>query len=264
MLTVTLAHARFDDARRAMLPGVLDTWDGIPDVICDDHRAGAWATVREGWERALATCDHRGHVMVAQDDFRLAAGGHKLIAGLCDRFPDRVMSFRWPAHIDPWAGPWVERDDACWLQTSYAWTGGAVVLPADVAADFLAWAVDYERVLRARRHRPEFLDHVLRHRDDFRLDLFLIARGHTVWRCRWSLLQHLGDEHSVVQGGPRTFPSREMHLVDTVDDLPAVDDPRWVGDDAPSAMGIHVEYRSSVERLFGDRAHELGLGHARW
>lgn len=263
-LTVTLAHARFDAARRGMLPGVLDSWEGgVAAVVHDDERRGAWATVREAWEQALALADGRGHILIAQDDYTMATGGHKLMVGLCDRYPDRVMCFRWPAKIDRWAGPWVEAEDACWIQVSYAWSGGCVAVPAELAREFLGWCEEYQRVLRSiRRHKPEFLDHVLRHRDDFRLDLWLISRRELLWRCRWSLLHHLGDI-SVVQGGRRAE-SPEMHLVDTVDDLPAVDDPRWVGWDAPSCQAIHPDYQSSVEQLFGDRAGEVGLAHARW
>lgn len=269
MLTCVLAHARFSRDRRELLlgtpgrPGVLASWDGRVDMVVCDSARSAWHTVRAAWEEALELSGGQGHLMVAQDDFALARGGAALIEGLCERFPDRVFSFRWCDEVEPWAAPWVAETDQCYLQVAHAWSGGCLAVPAPLIEDFLAWSVAYERVLReVEWHKRDYVEDVLRHKDDLRLDLFLISRGVTVWRTRWSLLRHLGDI-SEVRMGVRP-PSVEVNVVDDVDGLPPLSDPRWVGEDAPACLAIPEGYRNAVETLFGRHAGRLGLDHARF
>lgn len=264
-----MAHAKFSRDRREILlgtpkrPGVLASWDGRVDmVVCDDQRS-AWHTVRAAWEEALEISGGEGHLMALQDDFQLAAGGAALIEGLCERFPDRVFSFRWCDEVEAWAEPWVAEADECYLQVAHAWSGGCLAVPAALIEEFLAWSVDYERVLRSVEwHKRDYVEDVLRHKDDLRLDLFLISQQVTVWRTRWSLLRHLGDV-SEVRMGVRP-PSVEVNVVDDVSGLPPLDDPRWAGEDAPACLAIPQPYRNAVETLFGYHAGKLGLDHARF
>lgn len=247
-----------------MLPDVLASWEGRVDiVVCDDRRQGAWATVRAAWEEALDLSGGQGHLIAVQDDFLMAKGGAALVEGLCEAHPERTFSFRWCDEVESWAVPWVNSTGECFIQVSHSWSGGCVALPAALVSEFLAWTVAFERVLRkVPFHKQDYVDDLLFHRDDLRLDLFLISKGITVWRTRWSLLEHIGDV-SEVRMGVRP-PSVEVNLVRDVAELPPLDDPRWGGENAPACLAVPHAYRNAVECLFGDWSVELGLGAARF
>lgn len=259
-----MAHCRASRDRREMLPRVLASWDGRVDmVICDDKFAGAWSTVRAAWEEALELSGGKGHLMVAQDDMRLAKGGADMIEGICAARPDDVLSFRWSDESEAWMESWVEAEDQCFVQVADIWSGGCAAVPAPLVKRFLAWSVQWEKVLReVPYHKPEYVDDMLKHRDDTRLDCAFLAWDIPVWRCRWSLLEHLGDV-SEVRMGVRP-PSVEVNLVRDVAELPPLTDPRWTATEVPTCLTVPDGYRNLVEVLFGDHADRLGLGHCRF
>jgi hypothetical protein len=248
-LTVVMAHAQFAEQRREMLPRVTASWEDRLDHIVEDRlKAGAWPTVRACWQTGLELGGHQGHVLAAQDDFVLAEGAAELMADLCEQFPDRVMSFRWPQASCSWLWHHVEKRDVCWARTNHAWTGGAVALPAALVTEFLEWA---QRFDDAGGHRYE-------HMDDARLDMWTLATGTTVWRTRWSLMKHIGDSYSVVRRNARTI-SPEMGLVDNVDEVVPLSDSRWAVTEVPEYTDWPEAFRLNASTMLKGRQRELGL-----
>lgn len=248
-LTVVMAHAAFSPQRQELMPSVAATWgDHLHHIIADDVKQGAWATVRSCWQKALEISDGKGHVLAAQDDFTVAAGGAELMTQLCAKFPDRVISFRWPRASCSWLWHLAVDRDTVWAKANHAWTGGAVALPAYRAEEFLTWAERFDEL--GGRNYP--------HADDARLDMWSLSTGIPVWRTRWTLLHHVGGSFSVVRNGA-TNDSPEMGLVADVAEVPSLDDPRWDDTDVPEYDEWPEGFKLNASTMLKGRGAQLGL-----
>lgn len=243
-----MAHASFSEHRRNLLPSIKETWgDHLDHIIADDVKQGAWPTVRSCWEKALELADGKGHVLAAQDDFALAKGAPELMVALCDKFPDRVISFRWAQASCSWLWHMAVDRDTCWATVNHAWTGGAVCLPVKTAEWFLEWADEFDAL--------GGVNHI--HCDDTRLDLFFLAQKIKVWRTRWTLMHHVGDEYSVIRKMANVSP--EMGRVASVAEVPGIDDPRWNDTDVPNYDEYPEAFKLSASTLLRGRQKQMGL-----
>jgi hypothetical protein len=244
-----MAHASFSEHRRDLLPTITKTWgDHLHDVVVDEVGRGAWPTVRACWHRALELAGGQGHVLAAQDDFSLVPGAPELMGALSNRFPERILAFRWPKASCSWLWHLAVRDDTYWAKCNHAWTGGSVALPVALAEEFLVWA---DRFDAAGGDRYE-------HLDDVRLDLWALASGNPMWRLRWTLIHHEGDDYSIVRGGRRP-PSPEMGVVASAAELPSLDDPKWNETEVPEYTDYPEGLRLSACAMLKGKPAELGL-----
>jgi hypothetical protein len=248
VITSVMAHASFSSHRRELMPQILESWDGYLDhIIEDDIGQGAWPTVRSCWHKALELAEGKGHVLAAQDDFLLAKGAPELMDGLSDKFPDRIISFRWAQASCSWLWHQCVDQDLAWGKVNHAWTGGAVALPIPVAEEFLEWAERFDDLGGASQI----------HLDDARLDLFFLGTGRMVWRPRWTLMHHLGDDYSVIRGMPNLSP--EMGRVASTAEVPGLDDPRWDRTDVPEYNEWPEAFRLTASTMLRGRQAAMGL-----
>lgn len=248
-LTVVMAHASFSRHRQGLLPTITKSWgDALHHIIADDVQQGAWPTVRSCWHKALELADGKGHVLAAQDDFEVIPGATALMNALSDRFPDRILSFRWPRASCSWAWHQAVGMDVYWARINHAWTGGAVALPTARCEEFLTWAERFDE-LGGRNHQ---------HADDARLDMWTISTGIPVWRTRWTLMNHRGDDYSVVRNAGR-MPSPEMGKVASCEEIPGLDDPKWDVTEVPEYTEWPEAFRLTASTMLRGRQRELGL-----
>lgn len=227
---------------------IVETWgDHLDHIIADDVQQGAWPTVRSCWQKALEIGGGKGHVLAAQDDFSLCHGAPELMTQLCDKFPDRIISFRWAQASCSWLWHQAVDEDSAWGKVSHCWTGGAVALPAADAEEFLSWSEEFDD-LGGRNHI---------HLDDARLDLWMLATKRLVWRTRWTLMHHTGDEYSVIRRRENRSP--EMGLVSSTDEVPKIDDPRWDRTDVPTYAEYPEAFRLTASTMLRGRQKDMGL-----
>lgn len=243
-----MAHASFSHHRRDLLPTITKSWEGrLAHIIEDDIRQGAWPTVRSCWHKALELADGQGHVLAAQDDFELVPGAAGLMDGLSDKFPDRILSFRWPQASCSWLWHQAVDEGSFWGKVNHSWTGGAVALPVALCEEFLDWAERFD----------EYGGYRYSHMDDARLDMWTIGTKKMVWRTRWTLMTHRGDDYSVVRSGaPNASP--EMGRVSSVTEVPGLDDARWGAVDAPRYTEIPEGFRINASTMLRGNVAELG------
>lgn len=249
MITTVMAHASFSRHRVELLPTITKSWgDHLHGIHCDDIRQGAWPTVRTCWRKALELAEGQGHVLAAQDDFELIPGAPELMNALSDRFPDRILAFRWPKASCSWLWHMAVDQGKYWARCNHGWTGGAIALPAQRCEEFLEWAERFDD-LGGRNHN---------HADDARLDMWTLATKIPVWRTRWTLMNHRGDDYSVVRNAGR-MPSPEMGVVASVDEIPSLDDEQWDDPEAPEYTEYPEGFRLTASTMLRGRQQALGL-----
>lgn len=173
-------------------------------IIPDTHLEGVWPTTRRAWLSILDRAPDEGatHGIVLQDDmlpcrrFRatveaaIAARPKVPIVIFCAR-PAAVAHARTRGHS------WIESADGAW--------GGAVVLPIDMAREFVDWC---------DRHVDPAYPH-----DDGRLTLWAFWTGRRFWLTVPSLVEHLLPRDSLL-GHHGGFKRTAAWYVD---DPPAID-----------------------------------------
>jgi hypothetical protein len=188
ILSIAVMHTPERPDRRAMLRAQTKALGGAEQIerhtdrytVCEDtidRKRGVWKNARRAW---TALGPRATHHLVLQDDMLPCRNFFSHVNDILTALPDSPIGLASRWNIVQKAR---DRGDAYW-QSCGVGSGGMLILPADIARDFIDWS--------DRETRAEYPH------DDRRLTLYLLSRNLRVWHTTPSLLEHIGAENSTV------------------------------------------------------------------
>ena len=186
-LSIAIVHAPFSSWRRANVISIkraLNMRDHPEHSLIIESDPGrsrsAWAVAAQAWRKCLVSSSGASHHLVMQDDVELCNNFLNGVERVVQAMPQEAISLYGNrkdfdvAKLE--VRHWIGYKDPCW--------GVAVILPAEVTRDWLAWNNKYIK--------PEYPH------DDVRLAAFLLFNDKRMWCPAPSLVEHLGAGKSLL------------------------------------------------------------------
>lgn len=183
-LAIAVTHVPTDPRRRSDLISIRRRIPEIQLHIIEDRlRRGIWLTVRAAWLTLAA--GGATHGLVLADDMLPARGFYGAALRAIDEQPHVPICFF--TMRDKTLVARARNADSAWAVSADGGIGGAVLMPLDLASEFIRWA---------DQHVSPDYPH-----DDGRLALWCILTGRQTWVTVPSILEHQGNGYSLVSHG---------------------------------------------------------------